>query len=443
MNISIFGIKRTQSSLNLLFVFVIIVISILGSIGCSQKNTESGKTKVILGYYAIPGDSEKVMKELISEFESNHPDIDIVTQVAPYDEFFQKLKTQIAANQAPDIWLSDGVFVPSYYSRGVLKDLTPWIDRDVNRNDYLMLQANADTSGRIWGFPQGLQILALFYNKKLFDEAKLAYPTPEWTLDDMLTAAKKLTKDKNGDGKMDQYGFTITTNITTAWFPFIKQFGGMILDKSLTKAMITDPKTVAAIQYMIDLINKYKVAPDLADITAFGGYWNLFPSGIVAMQYGIYARSIAANNVGLDYDVQIIPKGPGGRVVPVIANSWVISNKSTPDKQAVAWEWIKFYSGKGPQMTWAKLGEAIPVNREAAYSDAFLGIQTPPKNRKVFLDSLHYAATMDVNGSWEEWTTAFDEAFEPALNGKANAKTTAELANKKIQAILDRVNKEK
>jgi multiple sugar transport system substrate-binding protein len=433
---------------HLFYVRIFMLIIVIGMIsvmqmGCSKTEEKSSKTTIVLGYYALPGDPEKVMKQLIADFQVKHPDIQVVTQVSPYEEFFQKLKTQVAANKAPDVWLSDGVFVPAYAERGVLKELTPWIDRDLQRKDYLMVESHMDNDGKIWAFPQGLQVLVLYYNKKLFDEAKLAYPTKDWTLDDLLKAAKKLTKSKKGNGQIDQYGFTVGLEITGSWYPVIKQFGGMLLDKTLTKSEINNPQTIQAIQYMCDLINKEKVAPSLADITSLGLSTNLFPSQAVAMQYGLYGRSIAANNSHVDYDVEMIPKGPGGRVVPAIANAWVIFNKSSPEKQAAAWEWIKFYSGKEPQLTWAKLGEAIPINREVAYSDAFLGIPTPPHNRKAFLDSLQYAHTMDVNGCWEEWTDAFSAALEPALNGKADAKTTAALADKNVQEVLDRYAKER
>lgn len=435
--------KRKRKHFFEVSIILIIIALCAVYLGCSQSKTTSSKTTIVLGYYALPGDPEKVMKQLIADFEVKHPDIQIVTQVSPYDEFFQKLKTQVAAGKAPDIWLSDGVFVPAYAERGVLKELTPWIDRDLKRNDYLMLESHMDKDGKIWAFPQGLQVLVLYYNKKMFDEAKLAYPTKDWTLDDLQKAAKILTKSKKGNGQIDQYGFSIGLDITGSWYPIIKQFGGSLLDKTLTKSEINNPKTIQAIQYMSDLINKDKVAPSLADISALGLFTNLFPSQAVAMQYGLYARSIAANNANVDYDVEMIPKGPAGRVIPAIANAWVIYDKSVPEKQAAAWEWIKYYSGKEPQITWAKLGEAIPINREVAYSDAFLGITTPPHNRKAFLDSLQYAHTLDVNGCWEEWIDAFSTALEPALDGKADAKTTAELADKKVQEVLDRYAKEK
>ena len=62
--------------------------------------------------------------------------------------------------------------------------------------------------GEQYAFPFDLDIPALFYNKELFDAAGIEYPNDKWTWDDMLKAAIALTKDTDGDGQPDQYGFT-------------------------------------------------------------------------------------------------------------------------------------------------------------------------------------------------------------------------------------------
>src|SRR5690606_24895134 len=138
------------------------------------------------------------MKELIDKFTTAHPHITVKTQSAPYGQFFQKLDTQIAAGEAPDVWLSDGVYVMKYAERGAIKDLTSWIDSDLNKDDYYGLDFNKDAQGKYWGVPQGIQVGVLYYNKDLFDKANVAYPTPDWTWEDLKATAAKLTVDAGG-----------------------------------------------------------------------------------------------------------------------------------------------------------------------------------------------------------------------------------------------------
>lgn len=173
----------------------VILVSALVISGCSSNKKEGGgNVELKLGFYSSAQSDEK-MQELIAKFEEKHPNIKVKTESSPYNQFFQKLDTQIAAESAPDLWLSDGVLVPKYAERGVLKDLTEWIQRDLKSDEYYGLDFNKDAEGKYWGVPQGIQIAVLYYNKDMFDEAQVDYPTEDWTWDDLKAAAEKLTKD--------------------------------------------------------------------------------------------------------------------------------------------------------------------------------------------------------------------------------------------------------
>ena len=69
------------------------------------------------------------------------------------------------------------------------QDLTDWIARDLKADEYYGLDFNKDADGRYWGVPQGIQVGVLFYNKELFDKAGVAYPSDEWTWEDLKSSA--------------------------------------------------------------------------------------------------------------------------------------------------------------------------------------------------------------------------------------------------------------
>ena len=191
------------------------------------------------------------MKELIEQFEKQHPNITVKTQSAPYGQFYQKLDTQIAAGQAPDVWLSDGVYVMKYAQRGAAKDLTDWIARDLKADEYYGLDFNKDADGRYWGVPQGIQVGVLFYNKELFDKAGVAYPSDEWTWEDLKSSAAKLTVDAGGKtaedsgfdaASVNQFGLTFFS-ITEGWFSVMKSYGGGTLDEKAENSIINSLRT--------------------------------------------------------------------------------------------------------------------------------------------------------------------------------------------------------
>ncbi|MGG4095757.1 ABC transporter substrate-binding protein [Paenibacillus lautus] len=406
---------------------------------------EGKKVEILLGYYSSDSSDTK-MKELIEQFEKQHPNIKVKTQSAPYGQFYQKLDTQIAAGQAPDVWLSDGVYVMKYAQRGAAKDLTDWIARDLKADEYYGLDFNKDADGRYWGVPQGIQVGVLFYNKELFDKAGVTYPSDEWTWDDLKSSAAKLTVDAGGKtaedsgfdaASVNQFGLTFFS-ITEGWFSVMKSYGGGVLDEKAENSIINSPENKQAFEWMVDGMQR-GIITDPVDLKSFQSNTAVFPSGSAAMRIGIYARVQAANEAGLNYDVTLLPKGPDGkRVSPVIANSWVINQKSSDEKAAAAWEWIKYWATEDDvQKQWTELGEAVPVKKSVAESEVFLKAGEQPANRQAFLDSLEFAQTLDNNAVWEEWVGKFNEHAERAFLGDATIDQALSEADAAVQSILD------
>ncbi|WHX51222.1 sugar ABC transporter substrate-binding protein [Paenibacillus woosongensis] len=425
---------------------LLLAITLLSALlisGCSTKGKGGGDVELKLGFYSSAQSDEK-MQELIAKFQEKHPNIKIKTESSPYNQFFQKLDTQIAAESAPDVWLSDGVLVPKYAERGVLKDLTEWIQRDLKAGDYYGLEFNKDAAGKYWGVPQGIQIAVLYYNKDMFDEAQIEYPTDAWSWDDLKTAAEKLTKDTNGKyavdpafdkNKISQYGLTFFS-ITEGWMTVLKSYGGGVLNETLEQSIIDSPENKAALDWIVDGMQR-ELLPTPSDLKSFQSNMAPFPSKAAAMRIGIYARTIDANAAGLNYDVTLLPKGPEGkRFSPVIANSWVINKKAEGAVGEAAWEWVKFWATEDEvQKEWASLGEAVPVKKSVANSEQFLS--GSPANKQAFLDSFEFAGTLDVNAVWSEWVGKFNDSINRAFEGEISVEQAMKQADQEVQKVLD------
>ncbi|MUG45691.1 ABC transporter substrate-binding protein [Paenibacillus woosongensis] len=425
---------------------LLLAITLLSALlisGCSTKGKGGGDVELKLGFYSSAQSDEK-MQELIAKFQEKHPNIKIKTESSPYNQFFQKLDTQIAAESAPDVWLSDGVLVPKYAERGVLKDLTEWIQRDLKADDYYGLEFNKDAAGKYWGVPQGIQIAVLYYNKDMFDEAQIEYPTEAWTWDDLKAAAEKLAKDANGKyavdpsfdkNKISQYGLTFFS-ITEGWMTVLKSYGGGVLNETLDQSIIDSPENKAALDWIVDGMQR-ELLPTPSDLKSFQSNMAPFPSKAAAMRIGIYARTIDANAAGLNYDVTLLPKGPEGkRFSPVIANSWVINKKAEGAVGEAAWEWVKFWATEDEvQKEWASLGEAVPVKKSVANSEQFLS--GSPANKQAFLDSFEFAGTLDVNAVWSEWVGKFNDSINRAFEGEVSVEQAMKQADQEVQKVLD------
>lgn len=411
---------------------LLVVLLALGSnVSMAAENVE-----ITIGYYESTGGLGQhgvVMNSIIEQFMAEHPHIKVSTSIAGYGDFYAKLPVELAAGVGPDVWLSDGVLIDQYSGQGFALDLTDRIEREIDTKNIFGLEDNRDPNGRIWAFPQGVQSSALFYNKEMFDSAGLRFPDESWTMNDLREAARLLTRDSGGRGTPDRFGFRAANQITEGWYPIIRAFGGSALDDSRRRSRFADRETIDGLEFMTRMIFEDQSSP----ATGVGGSnFNWFPQQLVAMQFGIYNRTFAANQAGFDYDVTVMPYGPAGRFNPVIVNSWIINAHSDQAKQEAAWAWIKFFAGEKAQTAWADLGEAISINRDVAIA-TFSRSQAAPDNVMAFVEGLNDSTPLDSSPVWSSWQSAATKALDPAFRGNVGIEEAAINADHAIQVILD------
>ncbi len=130
--------------------------------------------------YSIWGDPQEIKNQqaIVDAFHAAVPKITVKVTVSDWDPYWDKLQTSIAGGDAPDVFAMDGPLFPDYQSRDVLLDLKPFIDRDGYDLTQLADQAVADftTPTGQYGLPRDLNVVALYYNKKMFDAAAHRLP---------------------------------------------------------------------------------------------------------------------------------------------------------------------------------------------------------------------------------------------------------------------------
>ncbi|WP_258235148.1 ABC transporter substrate-binding protein [Paenibacillus agaridevorans] len=386
----------------------------------------------------LPGSYEVTKKEIIDKFIETHPHITVKIEDAPWGDFTSKIATQIAGNTMPDVWFQENAAILGYGKRGVAEDLKPYIERDLNASDYVDALFSAQTSdGKVWGIPHGVNSVALAYNKSVFEAANVDLPTDDWTYADLIEAAKKLTIKEGNNVK--QFGFIGTASITTGWFPWIKQAGGMVLDDTKTKSMLNDPKTLEGLSQLRQGIQDgYFTNNDF--LTANGGALEVFATGKSAMYMMQYSEQVSMNSKfpDADWDVVKAPKAVDGkRYVPFVTNSWLISSRASDDSKEAAWQFLKFYLGEEAQTILAESGSSLPV-KQSAYT-VFDNSTTKPLNKKGFTEGVaEGGVTLDENASWAEWRLLVQqEVNEAIVQGNKSVEDALAAAHKGVQQVLD------
>jgi multiple sugar transport system substrate-binding protein len=369
--------------------------------------------------YMMWGSPEElaVWQEMVNQFETAHPDIKVTVDVSDWESYWNKLQTLFAGGTPPDVFAMDAPLYLDWQSRGVLLNLQPYIDATPGFLDGfypVTLDVYKQADG-YYGLPRDFQTIVLYYNKDMFDAAGMAYPTDDWTLDDLKAAAKQLTLDKDGDGITDQWGFsTDLWDMELSWSEIIWAYGGSILSDDHTKTLIYDGAAQDAWKFIASMVLDDKSVPDPNQAAQFGG--DPFAAGVSAMT--TIGHWVVPQYAGLDFkwDVAAFPAGPAGRATSVNSAGLVIASGSKhPD---AAWEFLKYADGVDGQTQLTSLGFAIPVLQSLAESPVFLEQNTAPIRQQVFLDALKYAHVKPVFRGYDEWASTVGDGLLPVWNNE-------------------------
>lgn len=408
--------------------------------GVEQKS-EKKSSKAVTLRIGLPGGYDVTNKEIIEGFQNEYPDIKLDIDEAPWGDFTKKITTQIAGGTAPDIWFQENAAVLGYGDKGAAEDLMPYIERDLNEDEFASTLFSAQVGESVWGVPHGGNPIALAYNKDLFDEAGVSYPTDDWTYEDMIEAAKKLTKDTDGDGKTDVYGLITSGGITDGWFPWIHSAGGQALDETKENAVFDDEKSLKGITEWENTVNTYKISPARSTFNELGGTHQVFGNGMGAMvflQYSLGNTVLNTNFPDLNYDTVKMPKAFDGeeRIVPNVNNTWMIFSKAKEENKEAAWTFLKYYLSPEVQKIVADSGSTIPVNKEAlTYME---NLQFKPLNKKAYTEGVDESGvTLDENKCWNEWRTAAQPVFNDIMDGKTDPESGLKQIKKSVQEVLD------
>ena len=335
---------------------------------------------------AVESEFMNLTRELRAEFERQHAGVRIqMEQIPGHGQYAPKLLMMHVAGSMPDVIQLDASSAAVFIDNGVLRDLTPFInhDADFDLDDYFANVADIARRGeRLYAIPLDFTPMVMYYNKKLFDAAGAVYPQAGWSWGDFLETARKLTVIPDEGRSPTQYGFYFE-NVMPFWVLWLWTNGGDVLSPDGTHASgyFDSPKSVQAVQFLIDLMTKYHVAPSLRESAVAGV--DMFRSGRAAMDLKGHWMMIDYRSDGIDFGVVGLPTNTGERVTVMYESGLSVSSGARhPD---LAWEYIKFITSKDVQIRRVASGLAISANKAAAAHYAGNPIED------VFIDEVQYA----------------------------------------------------
>ncbi len=375
-----------------------------------------------------------IERNIVAEFNKQFPNITVSVESVPqnYDD---KLLAGLAAGSAPDVWLWWNT--PKLASRNALEDLGPWVkgDSPVDMSLYYENCVKYNSLGdTLYMLPHDFTSRVIFYNKKLFDDAKIPYPTADWTWKDLEGIAKELTK---GDGPDKQYGW-FSWSADYPLQTFVWSNGGDFIspDGKMATGYLDSAATIEAVDWYVRMQTDLGVSPTATAQTTIGDGTTLFSNNKLAMfEQGHWPESQFKSVKGLEFGTVLPPKSPTtGKLVTTLHSAGWALNPNSKDKKD-AWELLKALSLDVAQKARGEGGWGLPAMPSVAKAIGFLDDPI----EKVWYDAVPLATVAPCffrNANWEKAETEINNAISAAFLGQTSIEDGFKAAAPIVDGIL-------
>ena len=376
-----------------------LVLLLLGACSSPEEPVEAVTLRLDV---ALTPQELATFQQAIKGLDEAHPEWNIALEPMPQQGVAEKINAQLAANTLPDVIRVAGLATQQWIRQHAFLDLTERIrESQIDLGDFYPGPLEQFRwQGRLWGLPDTAAPSVVFYNKAMFDAAGLAYPSDDWTYEDMRQAAIRLTLDENGRNPLDP-GFDAQSIRQWGWSGAWTYFWQRHLARALgaevcandecTEMVFTSLAALEAAKWWASLVQE-----DHASLyDPFGGSQTGLPgdpfiAGKTAMGMTGYFAVGQLNDAGnIDYDiVQPLIGVDGQRYGSLSTFGYVISARTAhPD---AAWALVQaLIEPDFLSRTWGKPGHSVPARRSAAAS--IIDPTHPPSNQEAVVAAMEYA----------------------------------------------------
>ncbi len=390
-------------------------------------------------YYpvAVGGPVTKVIDDMVARFEKENADIKVTAVYAGnYTDTMTKAMTAMKGGQPPQlsVLLSTDVFTLMDENAIVpmdgLVDDKAWF-----KEFYPAFMANGQIDGKTWSIPFQRSTIVLYWNKDAFKEAGLDPEKPPANWDEMASMAAKLVK-KDASGNVTRWGIEIPTTGYAYWMlqALAIENGQKLMNEPGTEVYLTAPKTVAALDYWVDLSRKEAVMPkgsiDWATLRTD------FLEGKTAMMWHTTGNLTAVKDgAKFNFGVAMLP-AKERRGSPTGGGSFYIFKSATPEQQKAAVKFIKWMTAPERAAEWSIKTGYVAVSPAAYKTPTMEAYAKSFPQATVARDQLEFAVpelSVHENGRIYKFV---GDAVQAAVTGTQSPKDALAGAQQQADRVL-------
>lgn len=366
------------------------------------------------------GPDGATMDKIVSQFNKEHPDIQVHMQIIPWGAYYDKVTLGLAYGGAPDVFVLHAQRVPEYATHGSLSPVDDFVKNEgPDLNDFMPRQREAGVvDGVRYALPLDCHPLGLYYNVKLFKEAGIDHPPT--TRAEFEEDARKLTVPAK-----NQWGFVITDFHLLGSMMF-SQYEGGLMTPDLKRSALDSPASEQAVQTMLAWVQDGKICPKPDP----GGSWMEFQTGKAAMAiHGIWMLDSVQHQDGLEYAVAPVPQFGPKQAVWASSHCLCMPAKLPDERKRAAWTFIRYLSDHS--LAWAKAGQ-VPIRKSILNSPEFLALKDQPQ----FAKQLPYVAYEPFSVSVNQTAGFADTAVESAVESVEPVDDALRKAAQRVNRVL-------
>jgi multiple sugar transport system substrate-binding protein len=374
-----------------------------------------------------------LLQEMIEEFNATHDDVVVSKDTGGVnsDRMLQKVTAGLQAGNYPDIAYIYGSDLANLARSDELLDLTDRVeDGELNWDAFFPAAQEATTvDERVRAVPAFLDNLAVVYNKKIFDDAGVPYPTDDWTWEDFISTAAELNDPAKG---IAGFAWPGTGDEDTTWriWPMIWQQGGEILAEDGSSVAFDGPEGEAALELLAQAVADESVYIDSS--AGSERMQQLFTSGKMAMNIaGPYALPEYVDG-GVDYGVVSMPSFGGEHTTIGGPDTWAVFDNGE-EQSAAAVEFLEWFNQPEQQLRWIAESGSLPLTSDVQELKGYPAYEKSIPGLDKYVANSELARVRPTVAEYPQISQAMGKAIASVLYGEADPATAlaeaAETAN--------------
>jgi multiple sugar transport system substrate-binding protein len=413
------------------------LLALPGCGGGGGGGDDSGPVTLRWSMWSDTPEERKIWQGLADKVHQKYPDITVKLETTTFQNYWDKLQTQIASQTQADVVGMQAQRMPGFAARGALQSMQSRLDSpDLDFKDFFPVIEDAlSFKDEVHALAYDLGPPLLYYNKALFQKAGAEFPSADTPMswDEFHATAKKLT-----DPGARTYGYIQGFAIDSV-IPWIWGNGGDYMNEDATECTLDQPEAMEAMQFLSDLFNKDKVAAPVTDLANPNFGLERFFSGKVGMHMdGPWQIVNIRSNAKFDFDIAPIPAGSAGSKCWAAGSGFGIS-KATKHADS-AFKAISVITGKEALASLTKAGRGYPARQSAV---PIFEAKSPPKHaaivQRVLNSKIGETRPFRATATWQETDVMLTQELMPAIFlGNPGLQDAVAKVKPKFDALLKR-----